>query len=187
MLLDKNELFILMVDDMRKKIKTGTAYEILKACGLFRQLIADKTCLLKEINRDLHYKAKFVVPDVTGNILLDVRSPIGHIAWVTVDPDGPLFEKTKEVDWKKFLEIPVLRFNRRVFTIDNVVCVAANYYGGIHYKKPHSKDKLANSYIALEAAIETNEKVTLLAIKAICKVTIKALEPIVEILETHKG
>jgi hypothetical protein len=184
MIIDLKDLFTLTVDDIRKKLESKTTYNLLRACGLVRQLIQEDTNLLIAINQGLQQKVKFVIPDIaSGDPMYDVSHAFGYLVWVTVDPDSPIFEKSKEVDRKQFLATKVLRYYQQVFSVEDVIQVASNYYGGIHYKKPYPNAAKYNHYMAMEAAIREDNKQTLIAIQAICKVTLRAVEPILEMIK----
>ena len=182
MLLTHEELFLETVADLRNKINVGKKYELIRACGLCRHLIIDPVPLVHIVNRTLKIPLIFHVADFSNHSASKIRMQVG---WTTIDPSSSIVP-TKEVALDPFLSIKLLNYHNLDFTVKEIIRAASHFYGGIHSLKPEKKQAYL---VDLDKAAHSDEKLSLMAIRATCKVVAKAMEPIEAAIlgHTHAG
>src|SRR5258705_9475470 len=139
MLISHEEFFLHTVEDLRNRIKENSAYSIIRACGLCRQLVEEKNWLLKKANQRTQIKLSFLILD-NDRDLFKIPMPI---IWITVDP---ILKKTTEVDRDEFLDTYVLRLKKHTYQVRDIIKVAANKMGGVHSDDLHHKDKKSMAF-----------------------------------------
>lgn len=96
------------------------------------------------------------------------------LGWVTISPSA--FKETRLVELKEFLTIPLLKFNKHIYKVRDVIDAGSNIMGGIHIGNPENDKEKA--LLKIDKAFKHNEKVTFFALMAICKVVLEALKPL---------
>lgn len=177
MLINKYELFVFTVEDLKKRIRANNYYDTLRACGLCRQLLLDEHPLIFAIGNEYHKAITFCIPDVPDDdFLLNIKITPFPISWVTIYPISNIFKKTKSVGIKDFLQIPLLKFNNHIYSVKEVIQAGSNIMGGTHLGR--AKNQKENFLLALDRAAKGGEKLTFFALSAISKVVHDALKPI---------
>ena len=96
------------------------------------------------------------------------------LGWVTISPSA--FKETRLVELKEFLTIPLLKFNKHIYKVRDVIDAGSNIMGGVHIGNPENDKEKA--LLKIDKAFKHNEKVTFFALMAICKVVLEALKPL---------
>lgn len=175
MLLTHDQLFLCTIQDLRNKISVGKEYEVIRAAGLCRHLLCDGTSLLDIVNRQYRTKITFHLADWSDDPFYNVKGLT--VSWRTILPKS---DKTKYVRQKEFLKTVLLSYYQHEYTVRDIIRAASHYLGGVHSYAPENKKQ--DALTALDKTAKTKEKVTLLAIKAVCQVVLSACEPLEEII-----
>jgi len=61
MLIDKFQLFVYTVEDLKKRVKANNYYNTLRACGLCRQLLLDEHPLIFAIGKEYYKIIRFKI------------------------------------------------------------------------------------------------------------------------------
>ncbi|WP_333862548.1 hypothetical protein [Sphingobacterium sp.] len=126
------ELFLETVNDIINRYNENKKYSTIKACGLLRLLFIDSNPLVHQINKKIReerkkiIKLEFTVCGVGNEELLNKGT---RLAWTTPDP---IFQRSKNVDFKEFLAFPVLFYFGESYTIKDMILICANVMGGVH-------------------------------------------------------
>ncbi|HYF29957.1 MAG TPA: hypothetical protein VD993_02450 [Chitinophagaceae bacterium] len=174
MLLSDQDLFLSVMQDLRNRVSAGKVYDMIKACGLCRHLIADKHPLAHAVNRDHKIELVFTVVDWDSFPLSKIRM---DIKWFTISPNTMLERETVGLSLKQFLAHKLLGFHQFDFTVCDVIRNVSHLMGGVHSGPPYGVEERA--FLAFQRAIkETDPPLIVYAITAICEVVIKGLEPL---------
>ncbi|MGZ5191402.1 MAG: hypothetical protein ACXWCZ_10305 [Flavisolibacter sp.] len=147
-------------------------YDMIKACGLCRQLITEKRNLVDQINRKYNIDLIFTVVDWEEFSKLRTQ-----ILWITIDPTNRSNDKTLQLNLEQFHAHVLLKFHQFDFTVKDVIRFVSHLMGGIHSGIPEHVNERA--FLAFNKAIdESSPPLIVYAIKAICTVIIKAMEPL---------
>ncbi len=178
MLLNHEELFVATIRDLRNKIRIGKEYELIRACGLCRHLLMDRpSALYDDANRKYKLKLKFEIADFSNHPSSKIRTDIGL---KTSEPVASLPRKSVSLD--EFLATVVLNISEIDYSVKDILRAASHYYGGIHSGGPKEYQHLLD---VLNAWADSKEKLTLMAIRGICKVILKAMEPLELTITSH--
>ena len=177
MLISYRELFHETIADLRKKVNAGTKYELIRACGLCRHLLLDRTALIHKINRGHRLKITFEIADFSNDPMFHIRMQIG---WITVQPNR--LAPNKNVTLKQFLSRHLINYGPIDFNVRDLIRAASHYYGGIHSGDPEYNERYLS---ALNKKADTKEEITFMAIKAICNVVLKSMNDFEEKLNRH--
>jgi hypothetical protein len=185
-MLTHEELFLLTLEDLRNKLTTNKEYDLIRACGLCRHLILDKMPLMHLANRKFGIKFFF---EVTYNEILQRTKPVFTVAWITFDPSSLVkfntgHSKPRYLDLSAFKKLIILHYNGNTYSIKHLIRAASHCMGGIHSLRP--EDSKEETFIALSAAVESHGQLTVFAIKALCKVVLKAMEPLEQAINSRQ-
>jgi hypothetical protein len=181
-MLSHEELFLLTVEDLRNKISIGNEYNLIRAYGLCRHLVSDTPPLMILASKPYNYKIKFHVADYSDMPIYEIGYKLDffNIVWSTINPDFTA-PKTKYVSKDIFLKVPLLKFNEHHYNVLDIIHAASHFMGGVHARDPKNNKEAA--LVALEKAAKTDEKLTFNAIRSVCKVVLKAMEPLEQVIK----
>jgi hypothetical protein len=175
MLLSHEELFIRTVQDLRTKIRTNTAYSLIRGCGLCRHLLLDTQPLLHQANKKHKIPIRFHVKDYTNSPLsYEYKGSGGR----TVLPLG----ESKFVKLEEFLKTKIHYYGKHEFTVFDILDAACHYYGGIHSGKPDAKQEFLAK---LNWFVHKETNISFWHMGAICKVVLKAIKPLETLIKNN--
>jgi hypothetical protein len=187
--MDPRQLFLEMMQDLRRTVAEPSSYGLLKAAGAMRLLLLDG--LLGKVNRETKVKIRYSV-----KISFPENAPADPYAeFVTLDValdglypphnrPGALVELR---DLDGFLALRVGKIGKSFFTVRDVISAAANISGGVHLGDPRPRDSagvhaLASSrpYIRVGGA-----QIDIFQMRGIVNVVIDAMQPLEAALRGH--
>lgn len=181
---DKAErLFVQKLMELDEAQVSGQPYDLLRATGILRLLLIDGNPLLHEVNQRLKLKVLFHVmrrdpgPPVSPDVHL--RNP---------DPPGPK-AATEDLKLDAFLGMAcITTSNGETATIRDVIKSGANFMGGVHFSKGPSTEPGEQIVLDVGNGIRVlgNES-TFAAIGGICRVVLRALQPLAEAVLQSSG
>ena len=185
MFLTHTEFFLLTVDDLRNRINKNTEYDLLRACGLCRQLVIDKPTLFNLANQKINLPNGFEVAYNPTFQNLDVKDKNSRpkTMWITINPKHS--DITKVVDLKTFRKIRLLTYHQFEYTVEDIIKMAAVFMGGVHSNEPHRKNIRYRALIHLYSSIKDEANLPLYAIRAVCNVVLNGMEPLELALKGH--
>ncbi len=166
-------LFVLTIEDLKEKVDKKDDYSLLRACGLLRHLFIDGRGLFNSVNKIYKASIKFEVAIHEREWAKD--SPL---QWKNPKPGAGV--KTEFLNVTDFLNWPSVFIRPHTYTIRDIIKIASNIKGGIHHGPPDSKELLL---INFEKSQLTRYRLDILAMKSICILTIKALEPLIALIK----
>jgi hypothetical protein len=167
----RDKLFLNMLDDIRAKMNGGE-YQLIKVCGLLRQLICDKNRLLDIVNADYKLKIRFKVQD---------KTPPDNYVFVYFTDISYLEEKTKQVNIDELLALRIFTFIDMNFTVRDAIRSGANVQGGVHAGLGDSDEETVFS--VLDDKIFKTQDLGKKSIKAICSVVLSGLKPLEDLIK----
>jgi hypothetical protein len=168
-----DQLFLKTLDDIKIKMN-GDEYDLIKACGLLRHLICDKTSLLEIVNREYRLKIVFTVCDKTP--------PDNYLFAYWVDLSY-LKEKTKTVSVDEFLSLRMFTFVDMCFSVKDIIRVGSHVQGGVHSGEAENPDHKVLS--VLDDKVFRQQDFGKKSIKSICTVVLSGLEPLKNLIKGH--
>ena len=178
---DYEQFFLLTVADLRDKLKRGTEYDIIRSCGLCRQVILDDNeplVTLGNINRQL--KIEFAINTAQYEISISGKKIIPTTFWKNLLPLPMLPTALKKIEINKFKNVVALTYEGHEVKIDHLVKAAAQFMGGVHSRPAHpqNKNEIALKAIYDHTAKAVGENIALSALKNICIIILLAMEPL---------
>jgi hypothetical protein len=170
----EEELFLSTLEDIRNKIIDENKYKYLRACGMLRQILLDKPSLLDHANKKHRIKFKFEVNEK--------ESPDNIFLAQWVDP-GCLDGKSLAVNTQQFLRRRIFTLIDMHFTIKDFIRSSANVKGGVHSYTPLNDEERILS--VLDEKVFKSQSLGLKSIKSICEITLKAVEPLEQMILGH--
>jgi hypothetical protein len=180
---DTTKLFLETLKDIEKRVASKDTYEVLLISALIRKLLLDDFPLLDQINRK--YKTKISFEIIPSQDALIQKSEYYIIADMLDPETAPPSKKSQKVSRDQFLKTTVLSICGKRYSIKDIILFEANIMGGIHAGMPEKEKEQAlqqvNSIYEIEAS-----RGSLLQLKAIARVVLKALEPLrIQILQRN--
>lgn len=172
MALTHEELFLLTLQDIRNKSAAKSEYELLRACGLCRQLFVDKVSLYRIVNAkyQLPLECKIVNWEMSGKFRVG-------ISWFNPDPTNQPQEPTRILNINQFKNYEILTINQHPYKVLEIIKGACNYMGGVHAGEPlDEKEKSLASIDSLTQDKGTN--LLMYSYPAICNIITKAMIPL---------
>jgi hypothetical protein len=176
MLLSHEELFLGTIEDLRTKIRTNNAYNLIKACGLCRHLLLDEHPLVHQVNKKYKLQLTFHIADYSNTPISDGQKGGGGR---TIQP---LVDRTKIAKLDEFLKTKVLYYGTHEFTVKEILIAASHYFGGIHSGKPDLKQQYL-TMLDRYSKMELNH--SLWMIRGICKVVLKTMKPLEALIKQN--
>lgn len=171
MLITHEELFLHTVEDLRQKVNSKTPYDLIRACGLCRHLLFDNPSLAHKVNKR-RLKLNCQIADYTNTPLsFDYKGSGGRNI-------EPLDRNTITVTLDKFFKAKIAYYGATEFTVKDILIIAVNNFGGIHSLSPTLKQKRLLHWEQWTKNVEM--KMSFWLINSICRVILKALEPLEE-------
>ena len=167
-------LFLTTVRDIDQKIVEGDRYNLIKAAGLLRLLFLDSKPLVHKVNRNYHIKYEFETIDFLGQPPL---TPETH----RVDLDGFMFPDAKriKINLDEFLKAPCFTMDGVTATVKDLIRACANAKGGVHFGSAKTSEE--SSILDWDRTFKLlGEEPSLANIKGVCRVSLRALKPLVE-------
>jgi len=167
-------LFLATVNDIDQKVYAGGRYNLIKAAGLLRQLFLDSSPLIHVVNRNYRIKFEFETIDYRSQPPL---MPEAH----RLDLDGLMFPEAKriKVNLDDFLKAPCFTLDGVTATVKDLIRACANAKGGVHFGS--AKTSKESSILDWDRTFKiVGEEPSLATIKGVCRVSLKALKPLVE-------
>ncbi len=175
MFIPPGELFLSTVADLRDRLDNPTDYDLVRAAGLCRQLLLDRRPFLNMIERLYDYKTRFRVIDFDGNVFYGAGLTM---VWVSIAPNK-VIGKSKDVQLREFLHTKLLRLDSYLYTVTQIIRAASHCMGGIHSFEPEDEIEQALNDLERGGVVGPDaHKTTHYAIKSVCQVVLKAIEPL---------
>ena len=158
----------------RDTINPFKKFDLIKACGLLRQLFLDEKKLVDLVNKDRKIPILFHIVDYKNSFPNYYNS-----LWFCLIPESG---RGIRIGLSEFLKITPIIHEKLPYTILEIIQITANVIGGIHSRNP--KDEKEKIFVNLikGAGLKDTEYA---AIQNICLVTIKALLPIESSILEH--
>jgi len=153
--MDAELIFLDTLSDIRNKIQDSfldpvhyelfdeaKRYDLIKACGLLRQLFLDDDNLVNAVNK------KYKVPIVFR--IRDFVRPMpknSNAIWFSILP-APYDSENIKVKLKEFLQLTPLIYLNHVYSIKNIIKISSHVLGGIHLRPP--KDEKEKAFALFE-------------------------------------
>ena len=168
-------LLIDTLADIENRLTSNDPYEILIISDLLRKLLLDDFPLLDQVNRHYHIKTFFNI--ISPNDVL-VEKAEYYLLADGLDPDTAFRPGRKQsITRDQFLKITVLAIRGKRYTIRDLILFEANIMGGVHAGT--SKTLKAEALQEINSIYEIGGlRGSLLQLKAIARVVLKALEPL---------
>ena len=180
---DTIKLFLETLKDIEDRVTSKDAYEVLLISALIRKLLLDDFPLIDQVNR--RYKTKISFEIIPAQEALIQKSEF-YISADLLDPEtAPRSKKSQKVSRDQFLKTTVLSISGKRYSIKDIILFEANIMGGIHAGTPKKVKEEALQQINSIYEIEASRG-SLLQLKAIARVVLKALEPLrIQILQSN--
>lgn len=181
---DTTKLFLETLKDIERRVVLNSTYEVLGISALIRKLLLDEFPLLDQINRK--YKIKLSFEIIPANDALIQKSEY-YISADLLDPaTAPRCKKSEKVSRDQFLKTTVLSIRGKRYSIRDIILFEANIMGGVHAGSPKElKEQTLKKINSLYGIDGTRS--SLLQLKAIARVILKALEPLkIQILQNSQ-
>jgi hypothetical protein len=170
---DEEHLFLGTVADIDQRVLKGGRYNLIRAAGLLRQLLLDSTPLMHVVNRMYCQQIEFETIDFRDSPPL---SPEAHALFL----DASYFPgaKTIRVNIDTFLKAPCFRIGTNTANVRDLIRACANAKGGVHLGKAWTSEE--NVVLDWDRAFGLiGEEPSLLAVAGVCRVALRALQPLV--------
>lgn len=170
--MDREQLFIHTIQDIKERLASTDSYEILMIAALLRKLLLDAFPLVDQVNKSRRIKIKFIINNrpVPSDHHVDFWSIEDGL-----DPETSRFQNPKEVNKDQLLGTAVLKIEEKTFTIKHVILHLAHIEGAVHAgKTKDEKDKILEKVVK-----EMNIgglPASLRLLKAIARVILKGLQ-----------
>lgn len=177
---EARHLFIRTVDDVRARLESLDAYEVLGMSALLRKLLLDEHPLVDQVNRQYRLPLRFEISEVDTPYHRMVMES-GPVFWSLqdgLDPNTSLVERARvNVTRDKLLATPVLMVKGVKYSVRDVILYEANVMGGVHAGSPtqvreHALAGVRNIYIGGDT------RASLRQLKSIARVILKGIRPL---------
>jgi hypothetical protein len=124
--MNKEELFLNVLEELKERLTKGTPYDLTRSSALLRQLMVDGSAsLYSAINRKYKETVCFEVKkwEIT-------TASIGKIQMQTVLPSNSC--ETEKINLDDFLKRRCLYYNEHTYTVKDIIKIVANIKGGVH-------------------------------------------------------
>lgn len=194
------EMFLETLKDIESKL-TNTTYDVVKSCGLLRQLLFENSApLVTILNEKYQIKPKFTV---TKDLYEHFKSCGLEFSFVWNDLI-PLTaqQETITLTLGQFRNHPVFYHGNVKYTVYDTIDVAAHILGGIHSQiaKTEKEKTLVNIFQNVDPTVKNGLNTLELmfpgaqflrvmhgSIRSICKVCLEALNPLKEAIITDSS
>ena len=179
------KFFLLTLDDLRSRLNKNTEYDLIRACGLCRQLILDKLTLYDLANKDFDINDNYYISYEPAFHYGYDRGNVNHFVtgWMTINPIDTKDAVT--LGRKEFKSIVLITEEKYSYTVEDIIEDTSHFMGGVHSKDPHEKNKKLKVLYGLYSRLKEEANLPLFAIRAVCAVIVKAMEPLELAIKEH--
>ena len=169
------KLFLDTLSDIENSLTSNDPYKVLIISGLIRKLFLDDFPLFDQVNRHYHTKLSFDIFPPNDALIEKAEY---YIQADGLDPNTAARpRRLQSITRDQFFKTTVLAIRGKRYTIKDLVLFEANIMGGIHAGT--SKTIKEQALQKINSIYEIGDsRGSLLQIKAISRVTLKALEPL---------
>ncbi len=169
------ELFVQTIDDIKEKQKKGGEYNMVRACGLLRHLLLDKSPLLILANKKYQLKIRFIVDDdpdtdFSGNWKGIYQKDIDYV-----------FVKSKLVTITEFINLICFQIGNHYYTVSEIINIGSHREGGIHSQIV--EDEKEAKIIALDKTLKRKTHLFIKSVNSICNVFINSTLPLYNLIK----
>jgi hypothetical protein len=167
-------LFLMTLHDLSERIARGTAYDIIRASGLLRQLLFDVGApLAHAANRGTRLRLEFTIA-TTSPLPAKIEKP--GIEWRSLYPANDQ-EPSERLNLDRFLALVTITSEGVGCTVRDVVAAVAHVFGGVHLGRPEEEEDKA--LVALrDRVLVQRQSLVLRAVQDIGQVCIEGLLPL---------
>ena len=178
---EPERFFLNTLTEIEDKLQERSAYSVIRASALLRQLILDERPLVNEVSRTYGKKLRFETLDYT------IEPPVKpDVHWTNLDPGFFPGAKTITVDLRTLLAAPCLTTHGRVATVKDLIKACANAKGGVHLGPP--KPGGEETILAWDRSARLlGTEPSLRALAGICRVVLRGLKPLVDEIVTRSA
>lgn len=171
--MERNALFLSMLDEVKSLLNTKEEYQALRIAALLRSLLVDPP-LVHEINRSHRVELRF---DVESSPWLGPLHPHTIFASAAIVPHPS--STTKKLNFDQFLKWEVLVVGGHRYNVRELIKHVANISGGVHAGQV-TNGKALNLEI-LDGLVEIADLPAVVGqLRGIAHVVLTALEPLRE-------
>ncbi len=171
---DVETLFIRAVHDISVAGDSDDWYTVLRTSGTLRLLLLDG--MMHKANAKLRKEIVFETKDFSTKLPTDMPAP--EIVWQCLSPEGCLPVVALRVSLDKFLSTPVLKTSDVTASVRDVINACANALGAVHFGDPRGvKEEAVVEFDKVQVLF--GSKPSLRSLQDICRVTVRALYPLV--------
>lgn len=182
--MNKHNLFLHTLDDLKSKLDSNNSYQILKSSELVRTLLYDTSGpLVNKINQEFKLKIKFHHKDTLSgyNVLARIAKPSLYLSLDGFYPkNARTNSKTLESNISQFFKTMVIVVDQRVFTVKDMLDHAVNCLGGTHHGEPKEEERFALKELESWSFGDLNTNAIIRQIKSIGYVVFDALQELKE-------
>lgn len=178
-------LFLHTLADLDARSKSKNEYDLLLASALIRKLLLDSPSLFERANREIKLKPQFEIIDWNTTGFKNEKNRIFSASGIGLSPDlsPPIFPVDK-VGRDVFLQKELIFYKGSSFTVKDVIKFEANFMGGVHFDAPID-EKEVKMKECCDAYKMQGFRPTLIEIKGLIRVVLKALNPLKELVEKN--
>lgn len=176
--MDPERLFLKTLEELEARIASPDEYDLLKAAGLLRLLLIEGQPLAQKAVRALGgerplFRFGTISPDPMAGSARVFQFIADGLDPGTGRPGRPMLDGPIDA----FLRNPVIINKGETFTVLDIIRAAANAEGGIHHDVAPQKKNAAVRHFSASLHV-AGAPVGLQALRAIGRVTLKALAPL---------
>jgi hypothetical protein len=177
--ISREQLFIRTLNEIKSRMH-GDVYELIRCCGLLRHLLIDSPNLYSLCNKTAKIKPIFTMPSSYDRN--HFKPPKGNaiVEYISIIHTAKMFV---HLDINKFLAFPILRIKDTIYSIYDIIDYAAHILGGVHSKS--EKTEHHKNLSSLDELVLMSPTPDFELIQDICKVTLKAFEPLELFIKEH--
>lgn len=189
--MDRDQLFLDTLADLRERVEAGGDYSLVKATALLRQLLLDREPLVDQVNRKHRIRLLYLVGGKPEESIAGLRSMIPELAFLglldLLHPSGLPPSAPRELLPKdRFLRLPVLFITGRTYTVRDLIEHAAHVLGGVHSGRPEGEHERVLA--EFQQLFVGGQLPQIRSLRSISLVVLDALEPLREaVLASRAG
>lgn len=178
----QENIFLNIMSDLDERYKRHKEYDILKASGLIRQLLADANSIVAHVNKKHKLKILFRVQRrnkiPTERIQEDgtIWKALYGMTFITPKEDSSSIELLNKDEFFKYV---ILTYYDEAFNVLDIIKICANKYGGIHYdeERNHKEKSIDTTHKGFSFNDSSSVIQSMHSITGIC---LEALKPLME-------
>jgi len=178
--MEKHELFLNILKDLRDKIESNNPFQIIKSSELIRSLLFDASGpLVNKVNKEFKVKIEYEYRDTKSDYAASVIAlkPSTFVVSDGLYPDWLLTNGTiKKTSIDALLSTLIIIKDGKELTVKNVLDYVLYCLGGTHHEEPKKEESV--TLAELNEMYFGNANVVVHQVKSIGMVVLKALEPL---------